>query len=104
MLGQRIAIQIVTSEYLPVQKTIRYKYEVVSPRSQFHGYVDVLYSAIDLRAGHRYLVSLNRKQGSPSIVAVHRELERPTTIGTVAASLERQGDDPATPQVGNPGG
>jgi ribonuclease HI len=77
MLGQRLVIRVISSEYLPVQRTNKYKYEVLSRRSRYVGLVDILFSNIDLRSGHHYLVSLNKAQTTPSIVSLHCEVERP---------------------------
>lgn len=82
MGGQRLAIRIITSEYLHVQKVTKYKYEVLSKRSKYAGNVDFIYSEPgmrlrhDMRVGHHYEVSVNRDTTNPRIVNVLKELER----------------------------
>lgn len=76
MRGQRLAIRIVTSEYLKVQKIHKYKYEVLSKRSKYYGNVDLIYSEHLLRAGHHYEVSVNTNTSNPRILNVMCELDR----------------------------
>ena len=76
MQGQRLAVRIITSEYLRVQKLVKYKYEVLSKRSKYFGNVDLIYSTHDLRAGHHYEISVNRNTSNPRVLNVLRELER----------------------------
>jgi len=76
MRGQRLAIRIITSEYLRVQKINKYKYEVISKRSKYLGNVDFIYSTHGLGAGHHYEISVNRNTANPRVVTVLRELER----------------------------
>lgn len=76
MRGQRLAIRIITSEYLRVQKIVKYKYEVLSKGSKYFGNVDLIYSAHDMRAGHHYEISVNRDTSNPRVLNVIRELER----------------------------
>ncbi len=76
MRGQRLAIRVVTNQHLPTHKLWRYKYEVLSKRSKYRSFIDVICSEHLLRDGHHYLVRVNRSVGNPMIVAVVRELER----------------------------
>jgi ribonuclease HI len=76
MRGQRLAIRIVTCEYLKVQRLHKYKYEVLSKGSKYFGKLDLIYSTHDLRAGHHYEVSVNKNKANPIITNVIRELER----------------------------
>jgi ribonuclease HI len=74
MRGQRIAIRIITSEYLKVQKIYKYKYEVISKRSKYFEKVDLIFYKELLRAGHSYLVSFNKNSKNPMISKVTEEL------------------------------
>jgi ribonuclease HI len=76
MRGQRVTIRIITDEYLPVQRLNKYKYEVVSKASEFHGNVDLIYSsaAIHLSAGHTYYVRFNDDSDAPRVVKTFREV------------------------------
>lgn len=76
MRGQRLAIRIITSEYLRVQKLGKYKYEVLSKGSKYFGNVDFIYSIHNMRAGHHYEISVNRDTSNPRVLKVLRELER----------------------------
>jgi len=76
MKGQRLRIRVLTSEYLRPQGLVKYKYEVLSKRSKYFQNVDVIFSSIDLRAGHHYEVVVNKNTANPSIVRLLRELER----------------------------
>jgi hypothetical protein len=44
MRGHRMTIRIITDEFLRPQRMNKYKYEVVSARSEFRGCVDIIYS------------------------------------------------------------
>jgi ribonuclease HI len=75
MLGQRLQIRIVGADYLKTQRINRYRYEVVSPRSAFHGKVDFAYSEdAGMRPGHVYLVTMNRDPDYPMIAKRHLEI------------------------------
>jgi ribonuclease HI len=76
MLGQRVTLRVITDEYLPVQNCNRYKYEVMSKASPFHGCVDVIYSDADLvlSAGHTYHVRVNTETLRPRVVKLFREI------------------------------
>jgi ribonuclease HI len=76
MRGQRLRVRIITSEYLRVQKLVKYKYEVLSKGSRYSGNVDVIFSDKDMRAGHHYEVVVNKELRNPRITRVLRELER----------------------------
>ncbi len=86
MLGQRLTIRIITAEYLPVQKVHRYRYEVISRKSPFHGNVDVAYSNHGMmRAGHTYYVTMNDDSSYPKIVKCHREVVEARPASTTPA-------------------
>jgi ribonuclease HI len=76
MRGQMATIRIITDEFLPVQGSNKYKYEVVSKASEFRGRVDLIYSDADihLSAGHIYYVRFNEDTRAPRIVKVFREI------------------------------
>lgn len=75
MLGQRLKIRIISVDYLKTQKINRYRYEVMSPRSAFHGKVDFAFSGdAGMRPGHVYLVTMNRDQSYPMIAKRHLEI------------------------------
>jgi ribonuclease HI len=76
MLGQRLTIRIITDQYLRVQRTNRFKYEVVSRNSPFFQAVDVIYSdeSIHLSAGHTYHVRVNNDTKRPRVVKLFREI------------------------------
>ena len=75
MAGQRITIRIITSEYLHVQRIWKYKYEVISRRSEFHGNVDIIFSNHHVGAGRTYSVRFNSDTDNPRIEKVFREIE-----------------------------
>lgn len=73
--NQRISIRIITSEYLKIQKISKYKYEVISKNSPYLGFVDVIYSDENLKAGHSYYVKFNNEKNYPKIVKIYREIQ-----------------------------
>lgn len=73
--GQRLVVRIITQEYLSLQKLMKYRYEVLSPGSEYHGQVDIIFSKdFSLRRGHAYQVVLNRAENNPILVRVLREI------------------------------
>jgi ribonuclease HI len=76
MHGQRMTIRIITDEFLRTQRINKYKYEVMSARSEFRGCVDLIYSepGIQLSAGHTYYVQVNAEPQRPRIVKMFREI------------------------------
>lgn len=76
MKGQRLAISIITSQYLKVQKIIKYKYEVISKRSKYFGNVGIIYSEGDMRAGHHYEISVNNDTLNPRVLKILKEIDR----------------------------
>ncbi|MGA2455611.1 MAG: ribonuclease H [Solirubrobacteraceae bacterium] len=76
MRGQRMTIRIVTDEFLRTQRMNKYKYEVMSARSEFRGCIDVIYSepGIHLSAGHTYYVQVNAEPRRPRVVKMFREI------------------------------
>jgi hypothetical protein len=77
MLGQRVTIRIITSEYLNIQKTNKYKYEVMSNQSKYFGNVDYVFTNELLKVGHTYIVSLIQHDKKSLISRVIREILSP---------------------------
>ena len=76
MKGQRLIIRIISAEYLMPQKENKYKYEVLSEKSEYYGKVDMVYSYEFLKAGHMYKVAFNKNNKNPRIVKVIKEIEQ----------------------------
>jgi ribonuclease HI len=76
MRGQRMTIRIITDEFLRPQRMNKYKYEVVSARSEFRGCVDVIHSepGIHLSAGHTYYVQVGAEPRRQRVVKMFREI------------------------------
>lgn len=75
MKGQRVSIYIINEEYLRLQKLSKYRYEIISKRSEYYGNVDFAYSEIhSLKAGHKYIVTFNINKNNPRILRVIREI------------------------------
>jgi ribonuclease HI len=87
MLGQRATIRIITDEFLPVQRVNKYKYEIVSRSSYFHGCVDIIYSnaEIQLSAGHTYHVRFNEETARPRVLKMFREIDPPSPAAPSAS-------------------
>lgn len=68
--GQEIDIQIITAEYLQVQRCCRYKYEVMSEDSPYAGNVDFVFSDEPLRHRYIYRVRLNEDPAYPQVAEV----------------------------------
>jgi len=75
MKGQRSSIHIINEEYLKLQKLSKYRYEVISRRSEYFGNVDFAYSEIHtLKAGHKYFIIFNKNNKNPRIIKVIKEI------------------------------
>jgi len=75
MQGQRLTIRVITAQFLRSPHQLwKYKYEVLSPESEFRGNVDEIFSEIYLRDGHEYEVTLNQNTDNPRIVELIRDL------------------------------
>jgi ribonuclease HI len=74
IVGQRVGIRIVTSEYLRTQKVVKYRYEVISKDSIDFGKIDIAYSSHFMRDAHSYLVQFNDVPGNPRILDVIEEI------------------------------
>ena len=73
--GQRITLRVVTERWLREQRISRYRCEVMSKTSPYHGNIDWLYSHELMKAGHTYYVRLNDEPARPRIQKVFREVE-----------------------------
>lgn len=78
MKGQRISIRIITDEYLRTQKINKYRYEIISKGSKYYGLVDFIFSKINLKAGHEYVVTFNTCPKSPRILKLIHEIDKKT--------------------------
>lgn len=76
MRGQRISIRIITTEYLPVHRLFKYKYEVISKGSKYYGRVDEMFCNEVMGEGHHYEIRLNKNTSNPTATRVLRELKR----------------------------
>lgn len=75
MKGQKIKIRIITEWYMKLSKLSKYRYEVLSKRSNFFNCVDIIYSELHhLKAGHNYLVTFNKDSNNPRILKLLAEL------------------------------
>jgi RNase H-like protein len=75
MLGQRLTIRIISSEYLREHRLYRHRYEVMSRKSPYRGNVDFAVSSDPrLAPNHSYYVTMNRDSGNPQIVKLIREI------------------------------
>jgi ribonuclease HI len=72
--GQTIVVHIVETVWLKVQRTWKYRCEVMSAESPDYQQMDWLYSDHQMRDGHYYEVTLNDNPKNPMIVAVLREV------------------------------
>jgi ribonuclease HI len=80
MLGQKLTIHIIEAEYLATQHLNRYRYEVMSRKSEFRGCVDFAFSDNPMmRPGHTYFVTMGTDQGNPRIIKCHREIGAKTS-------------------------
>jgi len=74
LTGQLMTIHVITDKLLRPHKQYTYKYEVMSPRSQYFGSVDRIFSTHLLSAGHTYVVRVNDNTRTPRITKVYREI------------------------------
>lgn len=75
MQGQMLVIRVITTERLREHKLWRYKYEVMSTESTFHGNVDIACSQVSLRDGHCYSVVVNDDSDNPRITSLLEEVD-----------------------------
>jgi ribonuclease HI len=76
MHGQRTTIRIIEDRFERLSRMNRYRYEVVSTKSEFRGYVDFIFSdeSLHLSAGHTYYVQVNDQQSRPRVIKMFREV------------------------------
>lgn len=76
MKGQRVKIHIINDSYMKEHSLCKYRYEIVSPGSEYFGKVDIIFSKLhNLSSGHWYLVTFNSDTANPRILKVISELE-----------------------------
>jgi len=76
MKGQKVSIHIITEQSLRMQKLSKYRYEIISKGSKYFGNVDIIYSELhQLKAGHKYIVTLNKNDKNPRILKLIEEIE-----------------------------
>jgi ribonuclease HI len=77
MLGQQMTIRLFEEVDQSEQALVRFKYEVMTQRSQYFGKVDYIWAerGTPLRAGHIYRVRVNRDTVAPRIVKVLAEVD-----------------------------
>lgn len=76
MQAQQLIVRIITAQFLSSPHRLwKYKYEVLSPESDFCGNVDEIFSDIYMRDGHEYEVRFNDNTDNPRIVEVLRDLK-----------------------------
>jgi ribonuclease HI len=75
MVGQQLTIRIVEEAH-PSGGLVRFKYEVMSPRSPYFRCVDFIWddAASIMRAGHTYRVRVNDNTDAPRIAKFFREV------------------------------
>jgi ribonuclease HI len=73
--GQVLTIFIVEVQRLRVQKTWKYRYQVVSRDSSDYDAIDWAYSQGIMRDGHYYEVQMNSDMAHPQIVSTLREID-----------------------------
>jgi ribonuclease HI len=76
MLGQRLTIRIISTDYLRAHRLYRHRYEVMSKKSPYRGNVDFAVSSDPrIAPNHTYYVTMNRDASNPQIVKLIREIE-----------------------------
>lgn len=87
MKEQVLDVRIVTAQFLgSPHKLWKYKYEVLSQESEFHGHLDEIFSEHYLRDGRHYTVRVNDNTANPRIVEVLSELDRGSPADPVASA------------------
>ena len=74
MEGQTIVIRIIGAEWQPVQKTNKYRYEVMSKDSKYFQFADFVFSNEEMRPYHQYLVTFNNVSNNPQILEKIEEI------------------------------
>lgn len=76
MKGQKVSIHIINEEFLRLQKLSKYRYEIISKKSEFYGLIDIAYSELHhLKAGHKYFVIFNKDNNNPRINKLIKEIK-----------------------------
>jgi ribonuclease HI len=76
LLGQTLLVYIIEVLRLRVQKTWKYRYQVVSQDSPDRHAIDWIYSSEHMRDGHFYEVQVNDDMRHPRVLALLREVDR----------------------------
>ena len=76
LFGQTIMIYIIEVQRLRVQKTWKYRYQVVSQDSPDRHAIDWIFSSEHMRDGHFYEVQVNEDIRHPQVLALLREVDR----------------------------
>ena len=78
LVGQKLKIRVIDDEWMKVQRCFKYRYEVLSKRSNSYKCVDWAFSESEilLSAGHVYSVRFNSNMNNPRIVKIYREYEK----------------------------
>src|ERR1035437_1797152 len=58
--GKRLSIYIITAEHLSLQKTDKFKYEVISKKSEYHQQVGIVHGELPMKGRHSYYVSFKK--------------------------------------------
>lgn len=85
LIGQTMVVYIVEVQRLRVQKTWKYRYQVVSPESPDVHAIDWIYSSEAMRDGHLYQVEVNDDMRHPQVLSVVREVPRNEVVRAVPA-------------------
>lgn len=76
LTGQVLIVYIIEVQRMRVQKTWKYRYQVVSPESPDRHAIDWIYSTEHMRDGHCYEVQVNDDSSYPQVLALLREVDR----------------------------
>lgn len=76
LFGQTLLIYIIEVQRLRIQKTWKYRYQVVSQDSPDRHAIDWIYSSEHMRDGHSYEVQVNDNMRHPQVVALLQEVDR----------------------------
>lgn len=76
LLGQNLIIYIIEVQRMRVQKTWKYRYQVVSRESANLHAIDWIYSLEHMRDGHCYEVQVNDDMKHPQVLSLLREVDR----------------------------
>ena len=81
LIGQTMIIYIIEVQRLRVQKSWKYRYQVVSQDSADRHAIDWIYSGEHMRDGHYYAVEVNDDARHPQVVTLLREVDPTEAAG-----------------------